>query len=140
MSLGAEGLTRGTLNSLVLLIVLVVTLSLLPVSVSARPQDAKDIPLELKNYCVVCHTHASGGPINVYGQDYFVNGNNVSAIALLDSDGDGFTNDEELVQGTFPGDSTSYPNATTGTNFNLIFIIVGIVLLMLFTLTWYLKR
>ena len=140
MSLGAEGLTRGTLNSLVLLLVLVVTLFLLPVSVSARPEYAKDMPLELKNYCVVCHTQASGGPMNVYGQDYFVNGNNVSAIALLDSDGDGFTNDDELVQGTFPGDSTSYPNAATGTNLNLIFIIVGIVLLMLFTLTWYLKR
>jgi hypothetical protein len=76
----------------------------------------------------------------VYGLDYLKNGNNASAIVLLDSDGDGFTNDEELVQGTFPGDSNSYPNAPTGINLNLIFIIVGIVLLMLFALTWYLKR
>ena len=133
-------MNRGTLNSYLFLLVLIVTLSLLPVSVSARPEYAKDIPLELKNYCVVCHTQASGGPLNVYGQDYLKNGNNVSAIALLDSDGDGYTNDEELVKGTFPGDSNSYPNAATGINLNLIFIIVGIVLLMLFALTWYLKR
>ena len=122
------------------LLVLIVTLSLLPVSVSARPEYAKDMPLELKNYCVVCHTQASGGPLNVYGQDYLKNGNNVSAIALLDSDGDGYTNDEELVKGTFPGDSNSYPNTDTGINLNLIFIIVGIVLLTLFALTWYLKH
>jgi hypothetical protein len=117
-----------------------VTLSLLSVSVSARPEYAKDMPLELKNYCVVCHTHASGASLNVYGQDYLENGNSVSDIALLDSDEDGFTNDEELVKGTFPGDSNSYPNAATGNNFNWQFIIVGMVLLMLFTLTWYLKR
>jgi hypothetical protein len=124
----------------VFLLVFVVTLSLLPVNVNARPEDAKDMPLELKNYCVVCHTQASGGPLNVYGQDYFKNGNSVSAIALLDSDGDGFTNDEELTKSTFPGNSNSHPNAATGINLNLIFIIVGIVLLMLFALTWYLKR
>jgi len=139
-SLGAEDLTRGVLNSLVFLLVMIVALSLLPISVSAKPEYAKDMPLELKNFCVVCHTQASGGPLNVYGQDYMNNGNNVSAIALLDSDGDGFTNDEELVKGTFPGDSNSYPNAATGINFNLIYIIVGIVLLMLFVLTLYLKR
>jgi hypothetical protein len=76
-------LTRGTLNALVFLLVLIVTLSLLPVSVSARPEYAKDMPLELKNFCVVCHTRASGWPLNVYGQDYMRNGNNVSAIALF---------------------------------------------------------
>lgn len=133
-------MTGSKLNFLVLLLVLVVTLSRLSISVSARPEYAKDMPLELKNYCVVCHSQASGGPLNVYGLDYLKNGNNASAIVLLDSDGDGFTNDEELVQGTFPGDSNSYPNAPTGINLNLIFIIVGIVLLMLFALTWYLKR
>jgi hypothetical protein len=124
----------------VFLLALIVTLSLLPISVSAIPEYAIDMPLELKNFCVVCHTQASGGPLNVYGQDYFMHGNNVSAIALLDSDGDSFTNDEELIKGTFPGDSNSYPNAPTGINFNLIAIIVGIVLLVLFTIIWYLKR
>ena len=131
---------RGTLNSFVFLSVLIVSLSLLSITVSARPEYAKDMPLELKNFCIVCHTLGSGGPLNVYGQDYFMNGNSASAIALLDSDGDQFTNNEELVKGTFPGDSNSYPNVATGINNNLIFIIVGIVLLMLFTLTWYLKR
>ena len=110
------------------------------ITVSAIPEYAIDMPLELKNFCIVCHTMGSGGPLNVYGQDYFMNGNNVSAIALLDSDGDQFTNNEELDKGTFPGDSNSYPNADTGINYNLIFVIVGIVLLTLFTLTWHLKR
>lgn len=135
-------MAKETINSLVFLVILIltVTLSLSPKSVNARPEYAKDLPLKLKNYCVVCHTQASGGPLNTFGQDYSKHGNSMSAIASLDSDGDGFTNDEELVKGTFPGDADSYPGAPTGINFKLILIIVGATfLLTLSALTLYLK-
>jgi hypothetical protein len=79
--------------------------------VNGRPLYAKDLPTSLKNYCQVCHTSASGGPLNEFGKDYQRFNFNTSAISTLDSDGDGFTNGEELAEGTFPGDPNSYPGA-----------------------------
>ncbi len=133
-------MTRSKLNLLAFLLILSITSSFFTVSVSARPKYAKDMPSNLKNYCNVCHQQASGGPLNVFGQDYLKFGNNISAISSLDSDGDRFTNDEELREGTFPGDSTSYPGALTGFKIEVVFIIfVGILVLTLCVLIWYLK-
>lgn len=79
----------------------------------ARPSYVKDLPTSLKNYCNVCHATASGGPLNVFGDDYLRLGLNINATANLDSDGDGFTNEEELAADTFPGDPNSYPGSSS---------------------------
>lgn len=65
--------------------------------------------------CDVCH--GSSFALNGYGQDYRdalnANGGNESAaltaIAELDSDGDGFSNILEIVARTFPGDPADAP-------------------------------
>lgn len=97
--------------TVIMLILMISPLLFLPSSISARPLYSKDLPPSLKNYCQVCHTSASGGPLNKFGNDYQRFNFNISAISTLDSDGDGFTNSEELTKGTLPGDPTSYPGA-----------------------------
>jgi len=67
------------------------------------------------NNCSICHT--SPPTTNPYGTDLVIEGatgNNIPAAAFVavegvDSDGDGFTNIEEINAGTFPGDPTSRP-------------------------------
>jgi hypothetical protein len=39
-------------------------------------------------------------------------GGAIQTLANVDSDGDGFTNEEELSEGTYPGDSSSFPAGT----------------------------
>ena len=56
--------------------------------------------------CVLCHT--GGFNFNPYGQDLKDNDNNFLLVEPMDSDGDGRTNGEEILNDcTFPGDSTS---------------------------------
>lgn len=66
------------------------------------------------NYsCTVCHTSTSGtAPRNSYGKDFGSpnHNHNFAAIEGEDSDGDGFTNLEELQAGTLPGDPNSKPS------------------------------
>lgn len=53
--------------------------------------------------------------INVYGADYKAAGRNavaVTSIDTLDSDGDGYTNSEEIAAGTFPGNENDHPGLT----------------------------
>jgi hypothetical protein len=64
--------------------------------------------------CALCHPGGSGSApaVNTYGQDWIDNGKNSAAFAAiegLDSDGDGFTNIDEITARTFPGDSNSKP-------------------------------
>ncbi|TGC09112.1 PGF-CTERM sorting domain-containing protein [Methanolobus halotolerans] len=55
--------------------------------------------------CLTCHNNANGGgPRNPYGMAYEENGRDFASIENLDSDGDGFTNLEEINNLTFPGD------------------------------------
>lgn len=96
-------------------------------STKARPSYVKDLPQSLKNYCNVCHTGASGGPLNVFGEDYVRFGLNINATANLDSDGDGFKNEEELAGGTFPGDPESYPGSSSQSTLPLELIALAIV-------------
>jgi len=58
--------------------------------------------------CNVCHT-SSIPTRNPYGTAYGSNAHSFTAIANLDSDGDGFTNNAEIVARTFPGDAASKP-------------------------------
>lgn len=56
--------------------------------------------------CILCHS--GGFNLNPYGQDLADNDNNFALVGALDSDGDGRTNDEEiLIDCTLPGDMTS---------------------------------
>lgn len=53
------------------------------------------------------------GTLNSYGRDYFDNNRNAAAITAiggLDSDGDGFTNEEEIAANRFPGDDSDDPS------------------------------
>ncbi|MDO9263500.1 MAG: GEGP motif-containing diheme protein [Desulfosalsimonadaceae bacterium] len=53
--------------------------------------------------------------INAYGADYKSNGRNAAAVDATDttdSDGDGYTNEEEIQQSTFPGNAEDHPGLT----------------------------
>ena len=65
--------------------------------------------------CILCHG-ASGPPNNPYGADYAANGHDFASIEQLDSDGDGYTNLDEITAGTFPGDPNDFPNAPPPTD------------------------
>jgi len=59
--------------------------------------------------CSTCHTSVPNR--NPYGDDYKSHGHNFQAIELLDSDGDGYSNIDEINALTMPGDRNSHPGA-----------------------------
>jgi len=71
------------------------------------------------NSCSICHT--SPPTKNSYGDDLKKEGGTADnippatflAVEGLDSDGDGFTNIEEINAGTFPGNRASHPSGVT---------------------------
>ena len=73
----------------------------------SRPFRIEQIPNGTKNQCLNCHFSQLGGNLNVFGQEVYSNhltaqnsnGNVIwsEALAALDSDGDGFTNGQELL-------------------------------------------
>jgi len=105
---------------------------LLVMIVSSRPQTSIAAPGDLTsatnkypiiassslNSCDLCHT-SSVPSLNPYGQAYKSAGRNTAAfgtIESLDSDGDGFTNIQEINALTFPGNPASFPVVPTATN------------------------
>ncbi len=77
----------------------------------------KRIPDEGKNFgCLTCHTEAQGGKIrNPFGKDYEriaipAGDKYVPELGILDSDKDGFTNNQEFEAKTNPGDPNSKPS------------------------------
>ncbi|MGB9596439.1 MAG: c-type cytochrome [Candidatus Poribacteria bacterium] len=87
--------------------------------VSGRPFRLAKLPDEGKNFgCLTCHTKSSGGARNPFGQDWqkiAIKAGDVytSELAGLDSDKDGFTNDQEFTAKTNPGDPNSKPTNQT---------------------------
>ncbi len=83
--------------------------------VSGRAFRLAKLPDEGKNFgCLTCHTNANGGPRNPFGKDWQkiamkAKDTYTSELAKLDSDEDGFTNDEEFSAKTNPGDPNSIP-------------------------------
>ena len=60
--------------------------------------------------CVMCHKDGiPDGPLNRFADDYYTHGFKFERIEDLDSDRDGFTNVEELLALTFPGDPQDFP-------------------------------
>ena len=106
-----------------------------PAKVATRLDDCQlchraGVPLtstkKIYNACSYCHlipfpdplTYTDGlpagyqGTLNQFGLDYLNNGRSIaafSAIASLDSDGDGYANDAEISDGRFPGNAASKP-------------------------------
>lgn len=63
--------------------------------------------------CGLCHVNpAGGGTRNSYGEAFRTAGHSFTAIENLDSDGDGFTNLQEIQALTFPGNAASHPAVT----------------------------
>jgi hypothetical protein len=62
--------------------------------------------------CQTCHTSAGGTKSNVnqYGNDWAAANHDFAAVEGLDSDGDGFTNIDEIKALTFPGDAKDNPD------------------------------
>lgn len=97
-----------------------VILTLLSVSlVSGKPFRLAKLPDEGKNFgCLTCHTKQNGGPRNPFGKDWqkvAMKAKDVYTpeLAGLDSDNDGFTNDQEFTAKTNPGDPNSKPTGQT---------------------------
>jgi hypothetical protein len=63
--------------------------------------------------CSLCHSSMSTYARNAFGSDYGANGHSFTAIANLDSDGDGFTNIQEINAQTLPGSASSKPASDT---------------------------
>jgi hypothetical protein len=67
--------------------------------------------------CTLCHTSNIPG-LNPYGQAYKANGRNPAALGAIessDSDQDSFTNLQEIMALTFPGDPSDFPKTNTKT-------------------------
>jgi hypothetical protein len=63
--------------------------------------------------CNLCHNSPAGGDArNSYGLSYASSGHSFSAIENTDSDGDGWTNIQEIQALTFPGDAKEHPTTT----------------------------
>ncbi len=63
--------------------------------------------------CTLCHT--SPPTRNSYGAAFENAGFNFKAIESADSDGDGFTNIQEITALTFPGNAADNPNSASNT-------------------------
>jgi len=110
-------------GTLILLLVMIVSSK--PQTGTAAPGDLTSATNKYPNLvgsllqsCDLCHT-ASVPQLNPYGAAYKANGRNTAAfgaIENLDSDGDGFTNIQELNALTFPGNASSFPVVPTATN------------------------
>lgn len=78
------------------------------------PVDMDKLPNQGRNSfgCIVCHISPAGEEINSFGRDYRENDHRYDEkLKRLDSDGDGFSNDQELRANppSNPGDPNSYP-------------------------------
>src|SRR5512135_1028215 len=96
------------------LLLAVVAVILLRTTVSAQPADLASAEAQYPfivgsriDTCNLCHVPNAIPNLNPYGSAYLNHGRNPAAlvaIETLDSDGDTFTNIQELRALTFPGD------------------------------------
>jgi len=62
--------------------------------------------------CSTCHASSSPSRenLNSYGKDFGAANHDFGAVEPKDSDGDGFSNIDEIKAGTFPGDPNENPD------------------------------
>jgi len=87
----------------------------LPGDLSSATSKYPNLTSSALNTCDLCHT-ASIPNLNPFGAAYKANGRSPAAFGLIeniDSDGDGFTNIQEINALTFPGNPASKPAAPT---------------------------
>jgi hypothetical protein len=70
--------------------------------------------------------------MNSYGDDFASYSLSVGAIGKLDSDDDGFSNEDELAVGSLPGDSNSTPTSKKE-GINQYLVMGGVSLLLIAT-------
>lgn len=99
-----------------LLFTVIALLLMIPLLAISRPFRPALLPDKGVNFgCSTCHVNPNGGGVrNPFGQDWeaiaIPNGDKyVPELASKDSDGDGFTNDQEFDAKTHPGDKNSKP-------------------------------
>lgn len=85
-------------------VIILISLFLMESSLSARSFRVNQLPNGTKFSCNTCHTSGGGSPRNAFGQlvetQFLDPSGNViwnEELAMIDSDGDGFTNGEELL-------------------------------------------
>lgn len=96
---------------------IVLLLVIIPLIILARPFRLNILPDKGKSFgCLTCHVNPNGGARNPFGVDYERFGmpagdKYTDALSQIDSDKDGFTNDEEFSANpvTNPGDPKSRP-------------------------------
>ena len=83
---------------------------------SGRPFRVSRVPEGGRQFaCALCHVSPrGGGKRNAFGNDYAeialkAGDKYAPALGEKDSDGDGFSNDQEFAAGTHPGDPASKP-------------------------------
>lgn len=64
--------------------------------------------------CLTCHVDIEGKTLDPYGKALKKYLSSFSKVESLDSDGDGYTNLQEITARTFPGKADSHPGGGTG--------------------------
>ncbi len=91
---------------------------LISTQASAKPEYLRTVALTYPIWqtrigkCVLCHTKGGGSARSRFGQTFFAFGADAKALKKIendDSDFDGFTNLEEIVSLTLPGDPRDKP-------------------------------
>jgi hypothetical protein len=65
--------------------------------------------------CLLCHVTASGGSRNPYGVAFAAAGRSFTAIAAVDSDGDTYSNNVEILAFFYPGNPADHPSPPADT-------------------------
>jgi hypothetical protein len=115
--IGADKMTKWIVSGLALFIGLISLIHLLTSfgEAWARPHRVGKIPASTLG-CGVCHINPNGGgPRNSFGEDYAkiaisAGDKYTDELGARDSDGDGYTNDQEFSTGAHPGDAASKPS------------------------------
>ncbi len=134
LCIGDATLNGKTFSILIFFIIILGSIS----TTDARPAYIKNLaefPDEVK-LCTTCHIQSSGsGPLNPFGRDFAKNGRVITPELMnKDSDGDSFSNLEELKAGSNPGDAKKTPEKKKSPSPGISLIISSVVIA--FILRW----